>query len=1037
MTITLPKQPVQVLLIHNPFDAFSRGGMDRKLAKPGQTIREWVDQNLGKGWVTWDAPTLCQLNGKKMMRATWEKTRLEPGDVLTFSIIPEDPTTIILVIIAIIVAIVAVVMMPDPKSPEEGKQADSVFTWKGQDNRLRIGEPIECSYGRCRLWGSYAAPPYNYYRDNQSYTHVLLCKGQGEYEFEGDPDPVFYLEDTPSTSFEDVALEIIPPGNNPTLFKASAITSPEVSGIEMYGPNQPTFPVSGWHGPFIVNPSGSLITRIEIDIVFPGGLYVMEDGLRFGQSVGYEFEYQAIDDTGTPLGAWTDLSVGTISRRSATPQRATVGANIVSGRYQVRGKRTTAKNSGTSYVTTMNWESLKGFTPNSADYGNVTLVAMVAKASNNLNAQTRSRINCYATRKLPIWDPETETWSAPQATRNPIWAFCDIFRAGYGAKLTDEYLDLPQLAALAAIAEEREDWFDFTFDTRVTVWTAAEMALRVMRSVPIPQGSLVTAVRDQARTLPAAIFNHRNIVKGTFTKKLAMFEFQAKDALTIEYTDAATWKPETVTCVLPGYAGNFPAKLKLPGCTSRAQAYREGMYILAGRMYRRQVVGFETGMEGHIPTFMDLVAVQHEVVRFGSGGLIMAYDPGSKLMTLSQKVVFDGEDDHFIVVRGDDGAILGEPILATAGPKDHQVVLAEDPADELDFSMNRTPPLYVFGKQDRWAFLGNVSSIRPRGQTGVELTLNIYDARIHSFDDEPVPPLPLVNVIRDPDSPQIANVIIGTRPDDINTWQITWTPAEGAIRYIIERSYDEGATWEHVADVGPNNTFYEFSGVPGEIMVRVAAQSRIGAQGAWQVSTLTDLGGTGDPPGDVVLDAVQPDFTGMECVTKWTAVPGATGYTVEVHDAALVLLRRDVIGPATSYTYTLDMMNEDAAAPERQLEIRVAAYGYGATGNAATRNAFNVKPDALTGLMVTSMGGGDYKFEWDPLAVIPPDFLGYRLFVSATSGIPDMANLVYEGTDPEFTMNIPADRYWWVGAFDVWAKNATDANMGSQQFLDI
>ena len=1027
----------QVMLIHNPFNVQERGSVERFVTVEGITIREWVDQNLGVGWVSWDLPTLCFYNGKKHARAEWETTVIKDGDVIAFSVIPGDVATIVIAIVAVVVAVVAaIVMMPDPVHPEDGKQGDSVFTWKGQDNRLRIGEPIECVYGRCRIWGSYAAPPYNVYVNNEAITHVLLCLSQGELDIEADQ---FYLEDTPTENFEDVAVEVIPPGGTITLFKSNVVTSAEVSGLELMGSNQPDFPVSGWYGPFIVNPAGSLITRIEVDIVFPQGMYQMQDNLRYGISVGYSFEYQEIDEEGDPVGAWTDLSTGTIARRSATPQRVTVGANIVAGRYQVRGKRTTVKDLGTSVVSTMQWESLKGYSSNSADYGNVTLVAFVAKATNNLNAQTRSRINCFATRKLPIWDPETETWSAPTATRNPIWAFCDVFRATYGAQLADTYLDLPTLATLAEIAETREDWFDFTFDQRQSVWSAAQLILRVMRSVPIPQGSLVTAVRDQERTLPAAIFTTRNIVKGTLTKKLAMFEFQAKTAIRMEYTDSVTWKPEEVLCTIDGVDDSFVLDMKLPGCTQREQAFHEGMYVLAGRVYRRQVMTFETGMEGYIPSFMDLVAIQHPLVRYGAGGYTVAYDEDTLVATLSTDVTFEEGEDHYIAFRGEDGAMLGEPILVTAGSKANQVVLATPPEEELDFSINQTPPLFVFGKLDQWAFLGNVAKVAPKGNDRVELTVNIYDARVFSFDEDEPPALTLAEVIRDPGAPTVTNLLIGTRPDNINSFVVSWAPAQGAFRYIIDRSYDDGGTWERVAEVGPNITSYEFTGLPGEIRVRVAVVGQLGGRGQWVQSSLEDLGSTGDIPIEPDLEPVQPSPTDTVMETRWLPSVGATGYTVEVWEDGGTMIRRDAVNVNLKYQYTMDMLKLDRAANDRvrDFEFRIMATGWGASSDVTYRYATNTKPAGLTGLAATHLGGGIYRFSWDPLAVIPGDFLGYRLYVSNSSGIPLEANLVYEGTTAHFDMPVSVDKYWWVAAFDEYAISHTDANFGSQQFLDV
>ncbi|NQW95013.1 MAG: hypothetical protein HQ446_13480, partial [Polaromonas sp.] len=49
----------------------------------------------------------------------------------------------------------------------------------------------------------------------------------------------------------------------------------------------------------------------------------------------------------------------------------------------------------------------------------------------------------------------------------------------------------------------------------------------------------------------------------------------------VEYFNPKTWKPDEVTVTLLGSTSDKPAKVNLFGCTSEAQAVREGKYIAA------------------------------------------------------------------------------------------------------------------------------------------------------------------------------------------------------------------------------------------------------------------------------------------------------------------------------------------------------------------------------------------------------------------------------------------------------------------------
>lgn len=812
----------QILHVSNPFnptDGLRRWETSRKL-----TIRKTLQMMFGKDFVEFDIPTVCQVNGKAIMRAQWGKLKLMPGDTVVFIALPGDAVTIIISVIALVVSVIAVLLMPDPKNPTQ-ENPETVNNLRGQYNRLRLGEPIESHYGKVKTWPSYAAPPYSKYENNDQFQFSLFCLGQGSYSIEGT-----FFDDSPTSSFPEVEIEIIPPGQPITLFNSNVSTAAEVSNLELIGPNQEEFEILGGYA---ISAADIQVRKIEVDIVAPQGLYSLSaEGNMQSLSVEVLFQARKIDADGAPIGAWFTIISETMSATTNTPQRWTFAAVVTKARYEIRGQRVDETSDDTGIAESLVWESAKGYSPTDATYPGLTMIAVKARATNSLNNSTAQKFNVKMTRELPIWDG-TE-WSEPTATRNPVWACLDVFRSEYGGRLADEYLDLPGFLDLAEDLNTAETWFDYSFDQRLVIWEAAKMTLAVANATPLPQGSLISAVRDNAANLPAAIFNQHNIVKESLTKSLDLYTFDDFDSVEVEYIHPNTWKPETVIASLPGRTRDNPEKITLPGCTSRKRAYRWGMRFRANREKRRKSVKFRTGLEGHIPSYMDLVSVSHPTLRVGFGGLVVAYDTLTKVVTMSDAVTFLPGRAHSILFRGSDGAALGVPISCGAGETSNKVVLAVDPAEEFDFSPNQLPPFYAFGVDQLWSFKGKVVNVDPQDESTVEITLINYDSTVYDYDNSNIDELPEPVYISTPLLPIVAGARLSSAtPTFTGAGQGTWNPATGAAYYRVQISIDDGASWSLLTDT--TLTHVPVSLLVGPNKIRVAGVSG-GGIGPWSES---------------------------------------------------------------------------------------------------------------------------------------------------------------------------------------------------------
>lgn len=1011
----------QILLISNPFNPLH--DMERFQAFDGITPRQWLAEHFGPDFTEFDRPTVLQWNGELVMRADWETRQFQDGDVAAFVHVPQGiEVLIVALIVAVVVGVAAYLLMPDPKIPSDNTQsADSVYTLRGQTNRFRPNEPIEVVYGKVRHWPTYAARPYSEYIGNQQYQYSLFCVGQGRFDIEA-----IQLDDTPVEDFTEVEIEIVQPGGTVDLIEANVVTAVEVSNIELLGPNEDDY--TGISGPYIINNFDTPVKRLAVDVSLPQGLYKLNDeGDLTTQTVTLLFEYRQIDADGDPMpgAVWEVLANPTVSRKDNTPQRITYSQAVTEGRYEIRGRRVSDKPGSTRVASQVRWETAKGYAKMNANFGSVTMIAMKALATNSLNDSSAKRFNVIATRKLPTWNA-VDGWksaAASGATRNPIWAFCDIFRATYGAKLSSEFLDMPTLKALADVYDSRNDTFDWVFDGPLSVWEAGKMALRVGRALPIPQGSLISAVRDVPQTLPAAVFNQHNIIKGSLKKTLNMFEFQPFDGVIVEYTDPDTWQTKEVTCVLPGRDGLNLDRVKFPGCTKRNKAFQEGMYIQSRKELQRKTVIFQTGLEGHIPAFMDLISITHDTLRVGQGGMILAYNNATNEMTLSEQVNFATTAVvHKLAIRGDDGAIMGSPITVTPGSAPNKVILASDPPDTLDFSENRVPPLYAFGVADVWAFMGKVSSIRPLDENTVEIACVNYVPAVYGWEDSTTVDAIEYKVIKNRSNPTVAWVTIAPVPDKADRAFIDWLPEPGAASYILQTSYDDGTTWNPAGNyVSPP---VEIRTNPGTLIARVAPFA-LNGNVIYTESEPFIVGSNVTPPASPEANATQPDFIALTATVKWGAVSGANGYIADIYTGA-VFMRRVAVGTALRADYSFDDYTADGGTG-REIEFRVKAFNAGGSGVPTVITRTNAPPvTAPSALAVGSPTGTNYPATW-AYSPVEGDELEFRVYASTVNGFtPGPANLIATRTTLDATIAAPTrPLYWRVAVVDKWGPELT------------
>lgn len=428
-----------------------------------------------------------------------------------------------------------------------------------------------------------------------------------------------------------------------------------------------------------------------------------------------------------------------ISGATNTPQRRSLIYTVTPGRYKVRVTRTDIKNTSAQAFHTLNWVAMEAYIPGAQSYGNVTMMAMRIRAS-IMTSTAAQKVNVIATRCLPVWDAATG-WSAPQPTQSIAWALADAARAQYGGRQVDAQIDLAKLVEMDSLWMQRGDTFNGIFDNTVSLWEAFTSILRAGRAKPLQIGGVLTAVRDQPQQTPCALFSMHNIAQGSFSVDYAFPTAATTDGVEMTYFDEVVWAQRTVMCTLPGDTTNNPAKVQAFGITSRDQAHREGLYMAACNRYRRKMVHLRTEMEGFIPIFGDLVAVQHDVPSWGQHAEVLDYDRNAGELVLSEVFEWTGGSAYYLGLRRRDGSLTTAVQVTQGSAPDRVRLLDPLPTTTLDVGGDRERTHVSFGAGDAWRQQVVVTQVVPRGFEQVEITCVNENPIVHTVEnDVPTPP---------------------------------------------------------------------------------------------------------------------------------------------------------------------------------------------------------------------------------------------------------------------------------------------------------
>lgn len=928
--------------LNNPF----RPTVDREVStiRPGRTLRRVLKESgdFVKGRRT--RPFVVLVNGKPILQRYWKNVRLQENDLVTVATLPRggggsNPLQIIAMIAVIALSVYTAgavgaaygaawgaaagaavslagtlllnMIFPPPKAGLTTVSADSVspnYSLTASGNTARLLESIPVLYGRFKCTPDYGAQPYTEIQGNDQYLYQLYCVTQGYADIQ--PSDI-YIGDTPIGNFPDVTVQVYHPYEQPSLFPTNVVTSTSVSGQTLFAPNETG---AGVVGPFILGAPGSNTNFLSVDISLPSGLlHVSDQGKYESVTVNWIVEYAKVNDSGGQIGDWVTLWNGSATSNSSQPLRFTQKVAVPGGRYMVRAQRISPHNSDGRQTDTITWDNARAYLDENTAYGNVTMIAVVMKASNVLNSSTAHSLTCIAQRRLRKWDP-VNGWSQEVATSNPAWAAADaITNATYGRNLPDSRYNLNELYRLAQVFDSRGDQFNGIFDTSSQFWDVLTQIVRVGRTVPMYYAGMIDFIRDEPKTIPTAMFSPQNMIQNTFTSEYQFAEVDTPDFVRITFRNQDTWEDDQVDCIPPGGTATNPSVVELIGVTNRDQAWREGITMAVRNLFQRRLISWSTELEGLLPKYGDLIRVSHDVPAWGYSGRVISLDRATGLLTTSEPLPFSDGSTHMIAFRKQDGSQDGPYVCVNANTGyDTQCIVQGDVSGIwISDGVTKEHTFYQFGPSERAGLLVQCMSITPAQDGSIAFQATNYSEQVYAAETGGIlPPWSGGSNLPTPPSAPVIDYLRVEYTFDVGWQNLVASPANGASYYEFQAS--NNATVDSSGNV--NGTWVAFPASadptirvqlpPGRWYIRVRGVGAL--KGAWRGDFYDVVATTLPAP---TLDLVTTKGIVFAIQLNWvlTAATANLAQTIELwHGLSNQLgnaVRLATFGPGTT-TYT-------------------------------------------------------------------------------------------------------------------------------------
>jgi len=464
------------------------------------------------------------------------------------------------------------------------------------------------------------------------------------------------------------------------------------------------------YGAYILkNPFDNQVEEIEIDYIHPNGVYDTDASSNFiDRTVSFKVFVSRLEAFVTPGGiVWKKIvkHTETISTtaKDNSPIRVSwkwdVTSDIGAGQdIYINFLRVTTEPADITSMDKTYIRSVKAIhePPNDEPLGDITLVWAKIKASNAISSIGQFAINAWVTRKDIANDINS--------------VITDLYtNTIYGGRLPSSDLVLPVTT----------ETVNGTFDDKLTLFDAMSTVAKSNKYSVFTQGSEIKLKQDAVKPIVTALYNETNILKDSLKISYLFEEESETDSVKVLYRSADDFSEQFA--IYPT-DGDFPSTTELWGCTDTTIAESMAKYLYKQYKARRKSLEFKTDVQGHIPQFLDRIAISHRLPSWGFASEVTSV-AGSEI-TLNDDIDVNYDKIIFIQDNGSVSDILsftkaGDDLTVTDLPS---WVHAVNNNDATRCSVGTTTDIvkdYI------------VASIKPSGNT-VTVQCTNYDEGIYS-----------------------------------------------------------------------------------------------------------------------------------------------------------------------------------------------------------------------------------------------------------------------------------------------------------------
>lgn len=813
--------------------------------------------------------------------------------------------------------------------------------------------------------------------------------------------------------------------------------------------------------------SGINLTAIELNIIFPGGLFsINNEGEIQSRSVTFNIEFKL-----TSAGSWTSYGAVTLSDAKRTAIRRTIRKEgLVAGQYDIRIQRTSPEAFTTNVQDAVRRSSINEIVNDGYVYPNVALLGVRALATDQVSGGMPNITCLVQGKKVRVYTTTssfTTVWS-----NNPAWIVLDmLINTRYGLAMDVANIDIQSLIDWADFCDtlvddgnggtDKRATFDGVFDLdALNVWDAVLQVCHIGYAAPIKVGKNIRIKVEKAEN-PVQPFSMANVIRGSFKETFLPLKDRA-NVFEVRYLNAANdYQQDVLTLEDPLIYTNTEPYTKQSvtayGITRASHGMRYCRFLYRGNRLLGRLIEFDVGIDAIACEPGDVIRFQHDIPQWGFSA--RARD-GSLPTTL----------------------ILDTPM--TVGPSGTYEVLVRHANDVIEIKTVTSPPgtytvlfvgtawtltpakgdIVLFGPTGFSFKPYRVISIERTPELNAKMTALEYSGSL--YDESDAVPIEIVNYSSLPDPfsppPQVTDLELIQLNDGRNTVMVSFTPPTD-LRYVRAAIYEFiGGRYVKLGESRTGNFAIPNLSPGYQITVAVVSVSRIGSESnilEAPFATLNVGNNLVPPPTVTGLELLgqghDVQFVGKDAKFQWrdrSLISGAgiegighevlgagaggvdptfKNYRVEIYNTNGTTLRRREYVVDPFYIYSYEKNHEDGvrlgSGVVRSAMIRVWQQDVfnQISVTPAILTVDNPAPGIVSNLTATALERG-IRIQVDPSREI--DLVGYRIHQSTSTGFtPDASNLVYDGTDPmvQFDNLVNGTTYYFkVAAYDTYGTDA-------------